>query len=283
MTESRAPISLDEMILALDTLPPLPELVADLVCSLDDDSADLDAIVAKLERDPVLSGKALRIANSPFFGLSGQIDTLKHATTVLGFNTLRSLVLVSAFGNMRPPASDADSVLRPHWLHSLQTALAARALAPALQLAPEPAFLAGLLHDIGKLALVVLQPERMIAAEAWRAENGTRWAAAEAEFGLPSSDALGGALARHWRFPIHLCEVIAYHASPAVVEHLAPHTALVHLACALSQALDIAASDGRHRIDVAPAAWAQCAKAKTALPGAVRAMLHAEHIAAQLA
>jgi putative nucleotidyltransferase with HDIG domain len=136
-------------------LPPLPQVatrVMELIQNSKTTVKDLEQIIAK---DQALTGKVLRISNSAFYGVRGEISTLSRAIVVLGFNALRSVVLTGASESLHQSAGSGfkDKML---WEHSLAVALAARTIAEECRYdAAEEAYVGGLLHDVGKVVLDV--------------------------------------------------------------------------------------------------------------------------------
>ncbi len=152
-----------EILGRADTIPPLPEVVTEVLRLLDEKEVSLEDFEAVLQADTALVAKMLRIANSPFYGLMRQLTCVKDAIMVLGFRGLRSLVL--AVGTSRFLSRDFS--LYGHdgkglWLHSLSAAAASRQLAIHLgkdERVRSEAFVSGLLHDVGKVFLATFLAE----------------------------------------------------------------------------------------------------------------------------
>ena len=133
-------------------LPALPAVVLELIRTFDDPGADIPTLARMISYDQALAARTLRAANSSFYGLEAKVKTISQAIMVLGFDTVRSLVAAGAVMHALPGTS---ACLEPaqFWRHSMATALCARNIARRTRLNPEYAFLAGLLHDIGRLVL----------------------------------------------------------------------------------------------------------------------------------
>jgi putative nucleotidyltransferase with HDIG domain len=142
---------------AAESIPPLPDNVVRVLAMLNDRGTEPDDLVRVLEQDPVLVGRMLSMANSPFYGLSHDITSTKQAVMVLGFRGVRSLVLATSTSKfMRQDFSayghDQDGL----WKHAVVVSAYARAIATTLKCSVdrrEELFIAGLLHDIGKMIL----------------------------------------------------------------------------------------------------------------------------------
>ena len=144
-----------------------------------------------LRTDPATSAKLLRLVNSPYFGIPGGVSDVARAIPFVGFNTLYQLVLsISVLETL-----GAGFDVRTLWVHSLTVATAARELAAEIRFSdPGSCFTAGLLHDMGKIALAKLDGERLAAA-----------------IESVPHDRLGSRLARQWRFPATLTTPIEQH------------------------------------------------------------------------
>jgi len=196
---------------ALESIPTLPTVAHRLNDVIQSSSATVPQVAEILRSDPATSAKLLRLVNSPHFGVPGGVADVARAIPFVGFNQLYQLVL--SIGVM-----DVVSVVaglfdpRELWMHSLTVATAAREIASDIRF-PDPgsAFTAGLLHDIGKIALAKLEPDRLAAAIATMRDDHVGILEAEARCGLTSHEWLGGRLAQLWRFPAKLAGAIEHH------------------------------------------------------------------------
>ncbi len=138
------------------TLPPLPELATRLLSTLRDPGhADLGRVGELIEKDQALSASVLRMANSAMFGGLHPIDTLSQAAARLGLRQITTMVtLVSHRGHFVSNDAERASMLRALWEHALATASGTRRLAVRGGGDRAEAFLAGLLHDVGKLLVL---------------------------------------------------------------------------------------------------------------------------------
>src|SRR5579871_2886367 len=142
----------------LADLPPLPAVVTRIMQTINDPGTSAEELSRLVSLDQGLSSKMLRIVNSAYYGFPKRISTITHAVVILGFNTVRNLVLgVSAFGMLPQKGVSSGLDRMKFWEHSVATAVAANVLSkqrqPQTRSAMEEAFVAGLLHDVGKLFL----------------------------------------------------------------------------------------------------------------------------------
>ena len=192
---------------------------------LGDDTFDVNELGRMVERDPILAARVLRLANSPFYGLSRQVGSLHEAVVVLGFSNLRSIVLsaglIGAF-------SDSEAIS-----HSLATAAAARSLAKSLRLDQGMAFTAGLLHNLGALLLGHFAPDQWQALSGVPMETAVSRLLKEREtFGFDHCE-LGAEITADWRFPDAIQAAIRSHPIPSD-ETPDVLTDLVHVASVIS-------------------------------------------------
>ncbi len=196
---------------AIDSLPTLPIVALQIGEVIHARNASVQQVAEILRGDPAISAKPLKLVNSPYFGIPGGVSDVGRAIPFVGFNTLYQLVLtISVFETLDSTSGGFDA--RGLWLHSLAVATAARELATEVRSPDTGAcFTAGLLHDMGKIALAKVDPDRFTQAIALARDTGVTTAEAERRFDLPPHDVLGSRLARQWRFPATLSTPIEHH------------------------------------------------------------------------
>lgn len=230
-------LTLPEVLKAVNSLPSLPAVVLELIASLDDDDVDIDTLAGKIALDQALSAKTLRLANSSFYGVQRQVTSPRDAVTVLGFRTLRSLATTAALVGALGAGGNPSFGFLAFWRHAIGTALCARALALQLALNSEAAYMAGLMHDIGRLVLATRFAGAYASVIARRRADDCYPVDAErAVLGLDHA-MVGEALARHWKFPEAILHSTAHHHNPGVSAE--PLAMVVHVADAIAHALDL--------------------------------------------
>lgn len=137
----------------LGGLPSFPPVAMRLVRLVSNEDADVEAVAEIVRSDPALSAELLRRANSAFYGLSRQIDTVEQALVVISFADARRIALAFAGRRFGGRALSLPE-LRQCWRHSLACAAIAEELAKDSGFAPERAYTAGLMHDLGRLGLL---------------------------------------------------------------------------------------------------------------------------------
>jgi putative nucleotidyltransferase with HDIG domain len=226
---------------ALHALPPFPAVALQLMSLLDDTDAPIKKIVGLLRVDPALSAEILRVANSALYGLSRRIDNISHAVVVLGTEVVKRLALTVALGRF------SRSFMRIHglrvcWDHSVACALIAEELAQAMNQPKDRAYTAGLLHDIGRLALLTCYPVEYNNLFVVARENDFDELECEWELFDVDHCTAGSWLARHWNLPEDFVEVISLHhgAEPVDASLLSIVTAAHHVANRIGfQVLDV--------------------------------------------
>lgn len=206
-----------EIIAQMDCLPSIPSLLNEIIQHLQNEDPSLEEIGAIISKDIAMTAKLLKLVNSAFFGLRRQVSNPVEAVAYLGLETIKTLVLtISAFSTFEKQNS-GPITLEKVWTHSLAVAGSARKIADAAganKEVVEESFLAGMLHDIGKLALAANLPEAyekvFVAAE----ELGlSLHAAEEAAFGAHHGD-IGAYLLSLWGLPQGVVDAIALHHEP---------------------------------------------------------------------
>lgn len=205
--------SLDSRLGQIDSLPALPEVATSLITMLGDPDTSILKIKDTMEKDPALVASILRTVNSAYYGVGKKVSTLRVALALLGFRTIKSIVLAASVDGIFKKKTRTQ-VLNNHAFASQSVASAAicRHLAIITDKAdPEEAFSVGLLHNIGKLALDQCFPEEFtLAVELAREKSIAPYQAERETIGTDHAYA-GRILAEHWRLPHSLCDAIGYH------------------------------------------------------------------------
>lgn len=247
-------LTLEQVVQGIHDLPSLPAVVMDLLGNLEHDDIDISVLAKKVAHDPALTAKTLRLANCAAFGLQIKVTTIQQAITFLGVQTMRNLITAAAVTGCFPAGRCPGFDDKAFWRHAGASAACARGLARRMRFNQDVAFTAGLLHDVGRLALASSHPEAYGAVLAWRRQHDCSLLEAErAVLGLDHVDA-GVALADHWNFSDTMRQAIARHHAPDMPGSgfLA---AIVHVADAIVHALDIAGDADEQVPAVSAVAW----------------------------
>jgi putative nucleotidyltransferase with HDIG domain len=231
-------VDISQVVKSVRDLPTLPSVVLDLISSFEREDVDVTMLAEKMSRDQALAAKTLRLANSSFYGLAAKVRTVKQAIVVLGFDSARALAVASSvidtFGGSKSQQIDVAGF----WRHSIAAALCARSLARHAKLDQDYAFIAGLLHDIGRLVLASGFPDEYAQVVEYCALNDTTTSEAELRVLGVDHQLTGQMLAEAWKFPPVIQRAIGQHHAPAAAD-LSDVPGVVHAANAMVQALDL--------------------------------------------
>lgn len=206
-----ARLELDQVKSAVQQLPSLPAVVLKVLQTFQQENPDVDLLVREISQDQALATRVLRLANSPFYGLQTKVGTLNDAMTVLGFRNVRAAVagvaVMRCFAHNNYPNFDASAF----WNHCTAVAIASRAIARVSKQPEELAFTAGLVHDIGALALLTGFPAEMAEVLGYAKDHDCMLREAERDVLGIDHAMVGETLLRHWHFPEAICLAVRGH------------------------------------------------------------------------
>ena len=221
-------MNFDSLFQQQNALPTIPKVVQEVIDSFNNDSVSIDEIARKLAADQVLSAKLLRLANSSYYHSARSIGTVDDAVLMLGFMTVRTLVISSGLtgGFKAMPGVD----LNQFWRYSMYTAVIAKWLAKQIKANSDFAFTVGLMHAIGQLVMHAAMPEKTLQIDKIAGPLDSRRLSVEhSSFGYNFSD-VGAELAKRWRFPDNFSVVIKGFPEPLGAASFDPMAAMIHLA-----------------------------------------------------
>ncbi|WP_243140147.1 HDOD domain-containing protein [Candidatus Syntrophocurvum alkaliphilum] len=232
---------MDTIVKAVDHLPSLPHIVVQVIELTEDHNSTAQDINNVLNQDQGMTASVLKLANSAYYGFPRRISTVTDAIVLLGFRTVRSIVMAASVSDILNQDIEAYA-LEPGelWRHSQTSAMAARAIAkkakfPALDLA----YTGALLHDIGKVVLNDFLKQDYHKVIELVEHDGITFMEAEDKV-LGFNHALVGAkVAEKWNLPAELVEAIQHHHIPEKAEVNQKLTAIVHLADFISISMGI--------------------------------------------
>ncbi len=230
-----------ELLARMKVVPSPPDLYLAIVRALRDPESNLTEVSDKAGQDPAMSAKLLQLANSAALGLRHKVVTVDEAIGYLGLEMTRSLVLLAHTFSYCNRGRATNGRVDRLWKHSLSTGSLARRLAREEECsreATDEAFLAGLLHDIGELLLLVNLPtEYQTVLNRVRDEGIPTWQAEFEQFGATHAE-LGAELMATWNLPMSVVEALALHHHPSKLlsSGFGP-LAAVHVADVLEQEL----------------------------------------------
>lgn len=195
---------------ALDELPPFPWVAKRLMATVSKEDVDIHEVGKLIAAEPVFATRVLQLANSPLFALERQVRTISHAIILLGLDRVKAITFTRALEDFVTPALKIKA-LRACWQNCLATALLAEKLARAARMDADFAYVAGLLRDIGRLALLVKYPEPYSNLLAVSGEQQFDLLMMEKElFDIDHCEA-GAWLMQQLPFPPELEDIIVHH------------------------------------------------------------------------
>ena len=220
---------------ALDKLPPFPWIATRLMQMYAEPDVSISEIGRIIALEPVFTARVLQMANSPLFAIRANIKSLSHAIILLGLNRVKAITITRALGDFVAPALKIKA-LRACWQNSLAGAILSEKLARACKMDPDFGYLAGLMRDIGRLALLVKYPEAYANLLAVSQENSYDLLQTEHDLFDVDHCQAGAWIIEDQPFPSELQEVVAWHhetleANPFRMVHL------VHIADLMTDAL----------------------------------------------
>ena len=251
-------------------IPSLPMIFTRIDEAVNNPRSSLADIGRVISEDSSLTARLLKIVNSAFYSFPSKIETISRAVTVVGTQQLRDLTLATSvmklFQGIPPDLINMEAF----WKHSIACGVAARVLAAHKREANiERFFVAGILHDIGRLVLCMKDPDWM------RSALGRCHASCELLYKVEIEElgfdhaSLGRVLLENWKLPASLVETVAYHHNPEAAARFPIEAAVVHLADIIAHAMQLGSSGERFVPPLSPLAWERAGMSAGQLPAAI--------------
>ena len=221
----------------------LPEITLRIIRIVEDPESSAQDLNKIITNDPALGARILKVVNSAFYGLPGQIGSINRAIVLLGLNAVKNIAIATSLaklfrGGQICPQFNAKDI----WQHSIAVATGTQLLAKEVGLGlPDEAFLAGLIHDIGLMVEMQARRAKLVEAmDKFEKDPSLTLRAAEAQFIGATHEQFGAALCKHWKFPASFGYVTGFHHRPLeLASQNRTLTALVHVADVLSKQLNL--------------------------------------------
>jgi putative nucleotidyltransferase with HDIG domain len=237
---------------AVEKMPAFPKAVQQVLALCRDINCSPKQLVEVIEHDPVMTVKLLRIVNSASYGLPNKVASVNQAVLFLGLNTVKNLALTFAMIGVLPAKNVAGFEVGEYLVHSVAVASLARHLAARPEsggVDGDDAYVAGLLHDFGKVVMATHLPEDYREALAVAdAEKVPLHVVERRLIGADHAD-VGAMLAQHWQFSSNLVSCIRSHQSTPEMDGL---TACVALANQLARRAGVGNARNTFREDETP-------------------------------
>jgi len=239
--------TLDRIVSTVGELPAAPSIISAAMRLTSDIQSNISDISKILSSDQSFTAKVLKLSNSPYYGRTREVMTVQEAILVMGFTTLHSIIIAASMHSLYN-RGDKSGLKAKLWRHSLSTAIAARQIAEHMNLPEkEEIFVAGLLHDIGKMVLLLKLPEwyRKIVDEVEK--NADSFTRVESRvFNFDHSD-VGSLLLGEWSFPVSLVRAVSRHHRPPSFRKggTIPIAHIINLANYMAKNLNVGFNDER--------------------------------------
>ncbi|MDA8083638.1 MAG: HDOD domain-containing protein [Nitrospiraceae bacterium] len=223
-----------EQILKMCDIPAVPMVAMKILRLVEEENINVDALQDVIMADQSLAARVLKMANSSFYGLRRNIDTVSEAIIMMGFNTIKNLALAVSTKDVYKKFGLLEQKL---WEHSIGVSVAAGLLAQAIRFpSAEEATVAGLLHDVGKVVMNNSQPERFSLLTEMVYNDRVMFIDREKDmFGFGHAE-VGGIFALRWGFSGHLSDAIRRHHFEAFDDLLELEPSTRNLCCIIALA-----------------------------------------------
>ncbi len=243
-----------EIIENISELPTLPDVVAKVNQLVNSASASAGDINDVISRDIALSTKVLKMVNSSFYGFPRRITSITHAVVILGFNTVRNLTLSAFVFKAFNDSKRLEFDQKQFWIHSIAAGITASNIAHGVGLSQkekEDAFMAGLLHDVGKVVMCeyISDSTKKIIEEV-KATDCLFYEAEKNQLDFTHAS-IGATLLEKWNLPISIVSLINNHHHPMSVEENKKMCCIISLSDILVRSLCLG-NGGDEKIPVIP-------------------------------
>lgn len=219
----------------IETLPALPATVTNVLAVTADPESTADDLMKAILPDQTMCSAILKVANSAFFGIPREVATLQRAVVILGYEEIRNIVIGKAiFSSFPSLGKENRQNVGLFWEHAFTCGLASKIIADHYKLSASEFFVAGLLHDIGKLAMLTTFPEEYpLLRELTNLEMLNSTAEEEATYSINHAQ-VGKSLTKKWLLPEQLVTAAGYHHQPHLATNHKLYPMVVQLADTLS-------------------------------------------------
>ena len=219
----------------MESLPPLPSTVTKVMAITANPESSANDLMKVIIQDQTMCSTILKVANSAFFGIPRGVSTIERAVVILGHREITNIVIGKAIFSSFPKLNrESKNTVGLFWEHAFTCGLAAKIMGNHLHLPPSELFIAGLIHDIGKLVMLMAFPDDypilQELSSPYNLDNSTE---ERARFSI-GHDKVGLLLAQKWLFPEQLCMAIGYHHSPQDAPSFRQYPLIVQIADILS-------------------------------------------------
>lgn len=201
--------SINQILDKKDNIPSMPVVLSQSLNLIEDPNSNVKQIAALISKDMALTAQVLKLVNSAYYGFPSQITSIDKAMALLGFNTIKNLILSVSVKSMMMTNSG-----KALWEHSIRCAVACQMLSKSLGgIDPDEAYIIGLLHDIGKTVMENVNKEAFKEIVRLTSLGADSLQAEQMFYGFTHTD-IGKALVEKWKLPLVVGSAIRYHHNP---------------------------------------------------------------------
>lgn len=204
--------TIEEYVSQIKTIPVLPEMANRILRMAEEPSVNIKDVAGEIQKDPAITARILKVINSSFYAMRREVSSVQQAVTLLGLQQVRNLVVTLLVVNRFKEPPEAFYKMSQFWNHSLGVALISQILSKKFDYEQQAdLYLAGLLHDIGKIMFQVYFPEELEEAKTYLDKEKCTMFEAECHVYGFSHAELGAWIAEKWNLPRLLKLGIQYH------------------------------------------------------------------------
>jgi len=254
---STASLSIEEIVAKTSDLPTMPAAALAVMREAESSTGTASTVARHIAQDQALAARVLRLSNSAYYGLSGEVTDLQEAVIVLGMRSVRNLAMVAAtYPWMSRPLKGYCLGPKEMWTHSFGVAIAAQHIARRSRITdPDIAFTAGLLHNLGKVALSIWLENKIPVLISIANQEGITFDAVERKVLGYDHAEVGEFLGKRWNLPKPLLAAIRYHHSPNDCAPENPVVDCVHIGDFLTMSMGFGLGGDGLRYDFDQEAW----------------------------
>ncbi|MCX6135352.1 MAG: HDOD domain-containing protein [Ignavibacteriales bacterium] len=256
-----------DLLRGMEKLSSVPLVYTKLNEAINSPRSSVGYMSTIISQDPGLSARLLHVVNSAFFGFPRKIDTISRAVIVVGTQQLRDLALATSVIKSFKRIPEKFVTIESFWKHSVACGTAARTIASLVgEQNVEQFFVAGILHDVGRLIIFEKAPEK--AEEIFQRVSSSDEPLFQAERNVLGYDhaAVGSSLVQNWKLPLSLEQIIGFHHAPELATRYNVETVIVHLADAIVHAMRIGSSGEQSVPSINEDAWESLGLSLDVLP-----------------
>ncbi|MBK8973748.1 MAG: HDOD domain-containing protein [Hahellaceae bacterium] len=216
----------------IHNLPTIPKVVQELIDNFNNKKIDAEKISRNIQKDQAIALKVMRLANSARYGAGRKIASIDSAVVMLGFDTLKTLVIASGLTGTFKDIPGMDK--KTFWRESFSVANVSKLIAKFAKLETDVAFTCGMLHNIGETLMYLGHPQEMPRIDKLVSDGAKRHELEKDQFGYDYTD-VGFGLTKRWNFPDVIQQALQHQANPLAAQPFSPYAAVLYLASYLNR------------------------------------------------